>query len=73
MKNLFESRRGFIRGDDGGVVYFHRHAVLEDGWEALEVGTRVEYRMEEGDLGPQAASLRITATGAARSPTPVAP
>jgi nucleotide-binding universal stress UspA family protein/cold shock CspA family protein len=64
---------GFLRGDDGGVVYFHRNAVLEEGWETLEVGTRVEYRMEEGDLGPQAASLRVTATGAARSPTPVAP
>jgi nucleotide-binding universal stress UspA family protein/cold shock CspA family protein len=61
---------GFIRGGDGAVVYFHRNAVVEDAWDELHTGDRVSYRVEEGDLGPQAAHVSLVTTAEARSATP---
>lgn len=68
---------GFIRSSDGREVYFHRHAVLHDGFERLAVGTEVRYVDGEGEEGPQASSVQIVATrgqgqdaDALRNPTP---
>jgi ribosomal subunit interface protein len=48
---------GFIAGADGREVYFHRNAVLESGFDKLEVGTRVRFAEEQGFEGPQASSV----------------
>lgn len=51
---------GFIETDDGRTLYFHRNAVLEPGFERLEVGTRVRFAEEPGDEGPQASTVAIS-------------
>jgi ribosomal subunit interface protein len=48
---------GFLTGEDGREVYFHRNAVLEPGFEALEVGSTVRYAVEQGFEGPQASTV----------------
>jgi cold shock CspA family protein len=45
---------GFIEDDTGREVYFHRNSVSGKGWDALDTGTGVEFREEQGDKGPQA-------------------
>jgi cold shock CspA family protein/ribosome-associated translation inhibitor RaiA len=49
---------GFLEGEDGKEVYFHRHAVLQ-GFDRLVVGSRVRYAEERGDKGPQASTVDI--------------
>lgn len=47
---------GFLQARDGSDVYFHENSVL-DGFDKLEVGTKVTYSVEMGTKGPQASSL----------------
>ncbi|HYH46046.1 MAG TPA: HPF/RaiA family ribosome-associated protein [Thermoanaerobaculia bacterium] len=48
---------GFLTGQDGSEVYFHRNAVLSPGFESLAVGAAVRYAMEQGNEGPQASTV----------------
>lgn len=48
---------GFLAGEDGTELYFHRNAVREAAFEALEVGDRVRYVEEPGEKGPQASTV----------------
>jgi cold shock CspA family protein len=48
---------GFLTATDGHRVYFHRHAVLPPGFEALEPGAQVRYVEEQGAEGPQASTV----------------
>lgn len=48
---------GFLAGEDGREVYFHRNAVLEPGFDSLEVGARVRYAETQGIEGPQASTV----------------
>ena len=50
---------GFLTTPDGVEVFFHENAVLEGKFEALEVGTPVNYVERDGDKGPQASSVSI--------------
>jgi cold shock CspA family protein len=50
---------GFILTSDGREVYFHRHAVLNDGFDQLQVGAEVTFVEEAGDKGPQASTVRL--------------
>lgn len=50
---------GFIERSIGGEVYFHRNSVLQDGFDALEVGSEVRFAEEMGDDGPQASSVAM--------------
>jgi ribosomal subunit interface protein len=54
---------GFIEMVDGQEVYFHRNAVTNGGFDALEVGCEVRVSVAEGESanGPQASS--VTAIG----------
>jgi ribosomal subunit interface protein len=45
---------GFISAADGRIIYFHRNAVAEDGYDDLEVGQEVRFSEAVGDKGPQA-------------------
>lgn len=51
---------GFVRMSDGQEIYFAPNAVLNEGFEALEVGTPVEVSIAvgEGAMGPQASMVR---------------
>ena len=50
---------GFIETSDGREIYFHRHSVLDDGFDRLEPGSPVWFVDEMGDEGPQATTVRI--------------
>jgi cold shock CspA family protein len=50
---------GYIETPDGREVYFHRHSVLHEGFDGLEVGTEVSFVEEEGHKGPQASTVKL--------------
>jgi cold shock CspA family protein/ribosome-associated translation inhibitor RaiA len=54
---------GFIETPDGREIYFHRHAVLNDRFDAIEPGWEVEFAEESGEQGPQAASVWVVHIG----------
>ncbi|HXG21699.1 MAG TPA: HPF/RaiA family ribosome-associated protein [Methylomirabilota bacterium] len=53
---------GFIETTDGREVYFHRHSVLEPGFDHIELGAAVRFAEEEGNEGPQASTVHIVKT-----------
>jgi cold shock CspA family protein len=62
VEKLFDEGYGFVRAiDDDRQVYFHRNSVLHGDFDRLEVGTEVRFTPQEGDDGPQASSVQITA------------
>jgi ribosomal subunit interface protein len=48
---------GFLETDDGREIYFHRHSVVNGGFERLEIGTTVRFVEEQGEKGPQASTV----------------
>ena len=48
---------GFIERENGGDVFVHFSAIVEDGYKSLEEGQSVEFEVVEGDRGPQAANV----------------
>lgn len=49
---------GFIRGDDGKEVFFHRSGLTGADYDALSEGDVVEYVIQEGPRGPRAEHVR---------------
>ncbi|MBQ6492645.1 MAG: cold-shock protein [Erysipelotrichaceae bacterium] len=49
---------GFITGDDGKEVFVHFSAIQVDGYKTLDEGQAVEYEVNDGEKGPQAANVR---------------
>lgn len=50
---------GFIAPDgDGPDIFVHFTAITGSGYRSLEENQRVEFDVEEGKKGPQAANLR---------------
>jgi cold shock CspA family protein len=43
---------GFLKTLEGREIYVHRHSVVGDDWERLEIGTEVRFTEAEGELGP---------------------
>jgi CspA family cold shock protein len=50
---------GFIEREEGDDVFVHYSAILGDGFRNLDEGQRVEFAVEQGPKGPQAASVTI--------------
>lgn len=52
---------GFVRMPDGQEVYFHRNAVVDEGFAGLEVGAKVRCEIAEGEglKGAQASTVRL--------------
>lgn len=50
---------GWIETSDGRQVYFHRNALLDGGFDGLELGTEVRFVEEMGEKGPQASTVRL--------------
>lgn len=48
---------GFIAAADGREIYFHRNAVVDGSFDALEVGAEVRFAETRGDEGPQASTV----------------
>ncbi|HCS93609.1 MAG: cold-shock protein [Bavariicoccus seileri] len=48
---------GFIEREGGDDVFVHFSAINSDGFKTLEEGQSVEFEVEEGARGPQAANV----------------
>jgi cold shock CspA family protein/ribosome-associated translation inhibitor RaiA len=52
---------GFLMTKEGGLLYFHRNALLSGDFDGLERGDHVYYNEDIGDTGPIATKVRIKA------------
>ncbi len=51
---------GFIAPSDGGAdVFVHFTAIIGDGFRTLSEGQNVNFEVEEGPKGPQAAQVSV--------------
>jgi cold shock protein len=48
---------GFIGDENGEDVFVHFSAIMMDGYRRLEIGQQVEFSVEEGSKGRQAANV----------------
>ena len=59
IKKLVRERGfGFVRGDDGREVFFHRSGLGPADYDALSEGDVVEYVVQEGPRGARAENVR---------------
>lgn len=56
---------GFLEAADGHQVYFHRHSVLNRGFDRLKLGSQVAFIEELGEKGAQASTVRPLRTNRA--------
>ena len=54
-----EKGYGFIEREGGEDVFVHFSAIKAEGYKSLEEGQRVEFDVEKGQRGPQAANVRL--------------
>jgi cold shock CspA family protein/ribosome-associated translation inhibitor RaiA len=52
---------GFLMTKEGGLLYFHRNAVLTGNFDDLKRGDEVHYNEDVGDTGPIATKVRVKA------------
>ncbi len=50
---------GFIARENGPDVFVHYSAIQADGFRNLEEGQKVEFDVEQGNKGPQAANVTL--------------
>ncbi|SIO33838.1 cold-shock protein [Salinivibrio sp. ES.052] len=48
---------GFIQQENGPDVFVHFRAIVGDGFRTLAEGQQVEFDIEQGQKGPQAANV----------------
>ena len=48
---------GFITSESGTDVFVHHSAIQGDGYKSLEEGQAVEFEVQQGPKGEQAASV----------------
>ena len=48
---------GFIEREGGSDVFVHYTAIQSDGYRSLQEGQQVEFAIEQGPKGPQAAQV----------------
>ncbi|HEX9798004.1 MAG TPA: cold-shock protein [Anaerolineales bacterium] len=53
---------GFIEREDGDDVFVHFSAIEMPGFKTLEEGQQVEFTIEQGPKGPQAANVMLVAS-----------
>ncbi len=50
---------GFITKEDGEDVFVHYSAIKSEGFKNLEEGQKVEFEVQDGSKGPQAAEVSV--------------
>ncbi len=50
---------GFITQESGDDVFVHYSAIESEGFKNLEEGQKVEFEVQEGSKGPQAAGVSV--------------
>jgi len=50
---------GFLMTKEGGLLYFHRNAVISGDFDHLSRGEEVHYNEDVGDTGPIATKVRV--------------
>jgi len=60
-KMVRERGFGFIRGEDGKEVFFHRSGLNGGEYDTLSEGDVVEYVVQEGPRGPRAEGVKAAA------------
>ena len=58
---------GFIRGEDGKEVFFHRSGLNASDYDSLNEGDLVEYEIQEGPRGARAENVRGVTDAAGRA------
>ena len=48
---------GFLTTEGGKDVFVHYKAIVGDGFKSLEEGDAVQFEIEQGQKGPQAAKV----------------
>lgn len=62
IKKLVRERGfGFISGDDGTEVFFHKSSLLESQFDSLNENQEVEFETRKGPKGPSAVNVRVKA------------
>ena len=66
IKKLVRDRGfGFVRGDDGKEVFFHRSGLGAQDYDSLSEGDVVEYVVQEGPRGARAENVRAVTDASA--------
>jgi CspA family cold shock protein len=50
---------GFLSQDNGPDVFVHHSAIIGAGYPSLEEGQKVEFKIEQGPKGLQAAAVKV--------------
>jgi cold shock protein len=59
IKKIIHDRGfGFVRGDDGNEVFFHRTELTTVDFDSLEEGQQVSYEVVNSPKGPRARNLQ---------------
>ncbi|ACJ75069.1 hypothetical protein H17ap60334_00677 [Thermosipho africanus H17ap60334] len=56
----FDAKKGygFITKEDGEDIFVHWSAIQTDGFKTLKEGQEVEFDVQDGQKGPQAANVK---------------
>ena len=61
LREAPDADHGFLLTKEGGLLYFHRNAVLTGDFDKLDRGDEVYYVEDVGDSGPIATKVRVKA------------
>jgi CspA family cold shock protein len=60
IKKIIHDRGfGFVRGEDGNEVFFHRTELTTVDFDSLEEGQSVSYEVVNSPKGPRARNLKV--------------
>jgi len=57
----FDAKKGygFITKEDGEDIFVHYSAIQAEGYKTLKEGVKVEFEVQNGQKGPQAANVKV--------------